>query len=135
MNIIAKIETGAVAVWNDIVNDIDADYSKVKAVLPASAAAGLANVVSDIKQGASDALGALADGAPTAGAELTTGLENLADSALATASNGVALPLVPMVNKGIDDIVSKGTAALQAWALKVKAGLAPATAAAAAVTE
>lgn len=77
-----------------------------------------------MKQGASDTLtlasGALASAAPA----LTTGLEKLADAALGTVSNGVALPLVPMVNSGIDDLVNLGIATLQAWALKAKAGLA-----------
>lgn len=125
MNIIAQIYSGVVKAWDTAVADIEADYAKVKAALPASAAPGLAAVVSDIKQGASDAIGLGAAAATDAAPLITAGVEKLADSALATASNGLALPLVPLVNDGIDNIVALATNALNAWALKTKAGLVP----------
>jgi hypothetical protein len=57
MNIISQIITGAKTVWNDIVADIESDAAKVKAALPASAVPDFTATISDLKQGASDALG------------------------------------------------------------------------------
>jgi hypothetical protein len=123
-SVISKIASGALTVWDDIEGVIDADAAKISKTLPASAQTTLAATVSDVKQGASDAISMLT----TAGAAVLPTLakdgEAVLDQALATYSNGVALPLVPMVNAGIDDIVSMAVAAAQAWGLKAKASLA-----------
>ena len=124
--VITKIASGAVKLWNEAEALIDADVDKIKSALPASALPNFDAVVSDVKQGASDTLtlagGALSAAAPT----FTKGLEGLADTAMATVSNGEALPLVPLVNSGIDELVNLGVAALQAWGLQQKAALAKA---------
>lgn len=125
-SILSKIVSGAVSLWNEIVTDIDADVAKVKAALPSSSIPGFEATISDIKQGASDALGAVAAGIKATTPAFISGIEALADTELTTQTNGVAVPLVPMTNKGIADIVNTGSAALQAWALKAAANLAPA---------
>jgi iron uptake system EfeUOB component EfeO/EfeM len=123
-SVISKIASGALTVWDDIEGVIDADAAKISKTLPASAQTTLAATVSDVKQGASDAISMLT----TAGAAVLPTLakdgEAVLDQALATYSNGVALPLVPMVNAGIDEIVGMAVAAAQAWGLKAKASLA-----------
>lgn len=124
MNIIAKIVSGAVTLWTDIVNEIEGDAAKVKAALPASAIPAFDVTVSDLKQGASDALSAVTAGATSVAPGLVKGLEALADQELAVATNGLAVPLVPLVNTGIDNIAAAGIASLKAWALKAKASLA-----------
>jgi hypothetical protein len=123
-SVISKIASGAMTVWTDIENDIEADYAKVKAALPASAQATLATTVTDVKQGASDAISYLDSAASTVLPALAKTGEAALDQALATNSNGVALPLVPLVNGGIDDIVSMLVSTAQAWGLKAKASLA-----------
>lgn len=122
--VIGKIASGAVKVWHEAEALIDADAQKVKNVLPASALPGFDAVVSDIKQGASDALSTVVNGTGSAAPAFVKGLEGLADNALVAGTNGAALPLVPIVNEGIDKLAALGIAALQAWALKAKANLA-----------
>ena len=118
-NIITQIYSGAVKVWDTIVTDVQTDIAKVEAVLP-----GAAPVIADIKQLASDALGSAVNGVVTYEPALVSGLEGLADAALAKFSGGLALPLVEMTNAGIQKIVADGTAGFQAWALKQQAALA-----------
>jgi hypothetical protein len=123
-NIITQIWAGAVKDFDAAEAWIEGAAAKIKAVLPASATAFLDNIVSDVKQGASDALGSASTQAPATGGFIAKSVEQAADAELATLANGAALPLVPIVNSGIDDIVARGVQAFQAWALKAKAELA-----------
>jgi hypothetical protein len=124
MNIIAKIAAGAVTLWRDIESAIEADAAKVRAALPASSLPNFDAAVASLKQGASDALGA-ADGSLAAAApDLTKGIDALVDSALATLTNGLATPLVPIVNLGLDQLESLTVNAVRARILKAKADMA-----------
>jgi hypothetical protein len=129
MNIISQIITGAKTVWNDIVADIENDAAKVKAALPASAVPDFNATISDLKQGASDALG-LADAGLT-GAEpaLVAGLETALDNALGVATGGASLPLNPLVNAGLTNLATLATSTVNAWLLKQQAAMAPAASA------
>jgi hypothetical protein len=127
-SIVTKIATGVVTLWDDIEKDIEADYDKIKGALPASAQADLAASVSDVKQGASDILSMAASAGSSILPTLATEGEKILDSALATYTNGAALPLVPLVNSGVDQIANAAVATINAWALKAKASLAPASA-------
>lgn len=120
-NIIARIFAGAVTVWSAIDKELTDDFAKVKAALPASAAPDLAAAQSALKQAASDALGALDKGAGAYAPALTMGAEKLADDALAALTGGLSVPLNPLLNGGIEEIVSHAKAALDAWALRAKA--------------
>lgn len=123
-SIISKIVSGVVTAWHDAEKEIDALALEVKNALPASAQPNLAAAISDVKQAASDALSiadsSLAGVAPV----LVRGIETLADNALVSLTNGLALPLVPMTNKGIEDASALIIAAARAWELKAKASLA-----------
>ena len=88
-------------------------------------------VLSDVKQGASNAVAA-ADGALADHyAELVTGGEALLEGALAKATGGATVPFNPIISDGIDNIAAMLKAGADAWALRTKAELAaPATKAA-----
>lgn len=118
-NIITQIWTGAEKVWDTVEADITADIAKVEAVLP-----GAAPVIADIKQAASDALGIAAGDVVTYEPQLATGLEAVLDAAMTKYSGGLALPLVPGVNAGVQGIGTKAAAIIQAWLLKQQAALA-----------
>lgn len=124
MNIITAIYTGVVKDWTAAEAAIEALVAKVKSALPASATPQLAQAISDVKQLASDAL-TIADSGLSAVAPMLVGaVEKAADEALVTLTNGMALPLVPMTNKGIEDAAAVIVAAAKGWELKAKAGLA-----------
>ena len=123
-SVMTFVLNGATKVWEDVESLADAQEAKIKAALPASAQGDLAAVVSDVKQGASDVISLGADVASVGLPVLATEGEKLLDQAMATYSNGVALPLVPLVNKGIDQIANAAIATAKAWALKTKAALA-----------
>ncbi|THD80642.1 MAG: hypothetical protein E7812_07890 [Phenylobacterium sp.] len=128
MNIIAKIAAGAVTLWRDVESAIEADAAKVRAALPASSLPNFDASVVTLKQGASDALG-VADGSLAAAApDLTKGLDALVDTALVTLTNGIATPLVPIVNLGLDQLESMAVNAIRARILKAKADMAAAPA-------
>ena len=118
-NILTEIWTDAEKVWSSIATTIEGDVARVEAVLP-----GAAPVVADIKQAASDALGAVATAEATYEPTLVSALEGLADAALTKVTGGLALPLVPLTNSGIQDIANLGQKWFQAWALKTQASLA-----------
>lgn len=125
--IVSKIINGVVILWDDAEKDIDAAWAKIKAVLPASAQANLATVVADVKQSASDAISLVQTGVDDSAVVFSKALEASADAYMAAQSNGVALPLVPLVNKGIDDATALGTSIFNGWALSLKADLATPT--------
>lgn len=126
MNIIAAIATKVETVWSAAEAAIDADFAKIEAALPASAAPNLAAVKSDLKQAASDALSTAASGAAPYAPALSKVLETAADAALAELTGGLSQPYNPLLNSGIDKIVADGLAMLQGWALSAKAAAAPA---------
>ena len=97
----------------------------------AAVSASAGQLLSDVKQGASNAVAA-ADGALADHyAELVTGGEALLEGALAKATGGVTVPFNPLISDGIDNIAAMLKAAADAWALKTKSELAaPATKAA-----
>lgn len=112
-----------VQIWNTGVKDfetaeawIETNVERVEAVLP-----GAAPIVADLKQAASDAMGAVAAGSVTYEPALVTGMETLADAAIDTEAGPYAQPLNKLANDAILAVVAKGTAALQAWALKKQA--------------
>lgn len=125
-SVIHQIASGATKVFSAAETVIDADYAKVKAALPASAQGNLDAVVSDIKQGASDIISLVGAVGTAYLPELTKTVETGLDEALVAATNGEALPLVPIVNGGIDDIVAVAVSSAQAWGLAQKAALAKA---------
>jgi hypothetical protein len=103
MNIIASIFNGAVAVWALVEKEIEADFAKVKAVLPASAQRALET-------------SALVY-APAA----TKAIEGVCDNALAALTGGVSVPLNPLLNSGIEQIEGHLVAAIRAKSIKAKA--------------
>jgi hypothetical protein len=122
-------------IWNKVVTTFDAaealietDIAKVEAVLP-----GVAPVVTEIKQAASNAIGVVNQDLVTYEPELVTGLETVLDAALSKYTGGLALPLVQGVNAGVSGISNVATQAVSAWLLSQQAALAennPTTAAA-----
>jgi hypothetical protein len=121
MNIIAGIFNGAVAVWGDIVTEIEKDFAKVKSVLPASAQPDVAAMQSELKQAASNALGALETSALVYAPAATKAIEGVCDNALAALTGGLSVPLNPLLNSGIEQIEGHLVAAIRAWSLKAKA--------------
>lgn len=90
----------------------------------ANLAPAAAAVLSDIKQGASNAV-------ELAGSELggliggvTSPLEAALDGLLAKASGGATLPFNALINHSIDTIASAVQAEITAWTAKTKASLA-----------
>ncbi len=124
MNIIAQIAHGIATAWQEVETAIEADAAKVKAALPASALPGFDAAVTDLKQGASDALSAAQGSLSAVAPDLTKGIEALVDSAVVTLTNGAATPLVPIVNMGLDEIEALALNAIKAKFLSVKAGMA-----------
>src|SRR5579872_1173358 len=116
--IIGKIVTGAETLWSNIVGEIEADAAKVKAALPASAIPNFDATVSDLKQGASDALGLASAGLTGGEPELVAGIEAALDGALVAGTNGAAVPLVPLVNQGMSNLAALATHTVNAWLLK-----------------
>ncbi|HEX4197723.1 MAG TPA: hypothetical protein VHZ26_09790 [Caulobacteraceae bacterium] len=104
----------------------------MKAALPSSAVPAFDATVSDIKQGASDALGLVGSGLTGAEPALVAGVETALDNALGVATGGESLPLNPLVNAGITNLASLATSAVSAWLLKQQAALASPVAAPAA---
>jgi hypothetical protein len=123
-NIITQIITGVKTAWTDVENFIDGEAAKVVAVLPSSAVPGFNATISDLKQGASDALGTantvITGGEPA----LVTAIEGALDTWLATATGGATLALNPLINSGLTDGAGLATSAVSAWLLKAQAALA-----------
>lgn len=125
-SVIGKIASGALTVWHDIQAEIEGDVAKVQKALPASATTGLAQVETDVKQSASDALSMVLTGALALEPEGVAALEAVLDGALAKSTGGLALPLVPIVNNGITTLGNTAVGVIQAWVLKRQAAAAAA---------
>lgn len=137
MNIISAIVTEAETlgkeagqIWDHVVQDVEADIAAVKKAFPA-AATTVDQLASDVKQGASDALGIGATLLGEAQPAIVNGVNGAADAGLLALTGGKATPVLPAVNGWIDGLVATGIATLQAWALKQKSMLATAAVAAA----
>lgn len=124
MNVIASIFSGAVTLWHDAESAIEDLVAKVKAELPASANPGFDAAVSDLKQFASDALTTMDSGLAAVAPTIAAGAEKVLDDALVTMTNGLAVPLIPLTNKGVEDITALLVSIAHGWELKAKAALA-----------
>ncbi len=122
-SIITGIWTRAVTDWKEAVTWVDDKVAAIEKAWPGSTAA-IAGVVSDIKRGASDAIGAADTALSTVAPEMTTALEGAADAALVKYTGGLALPLVGLTNDAINKIEQVGVATLNGWALNARATLA-----------
>lgn len=123
-NIIAQIGKGIVTAWDDVESWFATAVAKVNAVFPGAAVIET-QVVSAAKQGASDILSDVGNGLLTPEeTALVAGIDTLATTALTAATGGVPTPLNQMSTNYINGVVSKGYAALQAWALSQSAVLA-----------
>ena len=125
--IITQILNGAVKIFDVAETDIEAAIAKIKGALPASAQGDLVATATDLKQAASDALTTVASAEAAYAPTLAKVVEAAADDALGILLNGYSVPLIPLVNGGIDKIVDTATATLQAWAVSVKAQAATTT--------
>ncbi len=123
-SVVSKIIHGVVTVWDAAEADVDAAFNAIKATLPASAQGALVADVAAVKQAASDALTFASGAAGDAEKTLAAGLEAALDAYLTTATNGAAVPLVPVVNTGIDSVGNLALGVVQSWLLSAKAGLA-----------
>lgn len=127
-SIISQIATKAVTIWNDVVTDIDTDVAKIKAAWPAAGTV-IDELGSDVKQGASDLIGAADSELNTLAPVATSAVEGAADALLAKYSGGLALPLTGLTNDAIDKVSALIVSTANGWALKAKAALAENTAA------
>lgn len=118
-SIIQQIWNGAVKDFNTAQTWIKTQVARVEAVLP-----GAAPIVKDLEQAASDGIGVLANAAHTYEPAFVTALEVAADAAIGSVTGPYAQPLNQMANNTIQDIVTRGEQALQAWALKVQGQMA-----------
>jgi hypothetical protein len=121
-NVFTQISTGAVTLFSDAEKIIEADAAKVVNAVP-SLGPELVKLVSDVKQGASDALGAAATIIGDGAAPLATGIENAAEASLAALTKGESMVLNPLITNVINLVVAQGTSALKAWALSAQASL------------
>ena len=126
-SVISDIVSGAKKLWSEVVTDIEADAAKVRAALPSSAIPNFDAVVSEIKQGASNAISFTDSAFASSADRIAKALEPALDAELAALTNGAALPLVPLVNDGVDKLDAFAVSVAHAWALKAKAALAPAS--------
>jgi hypothetical protein len=117
-------------IWNDVVKDfdtaeawIDTQVQKVEAVFPA-ATATINALGSDVKQGASDAIGAVDSALDAAAGPTTTAVEAAADALLTKYTGGLALPLTGLTNDGILKIANLIKSTADSWTLKAQAALA-----------
>lgn len=130
LNIIAQIvnegeklvHEGA-TIWHTVVTDIEADVAKITGGNPAAQAA-VAALASDVKQGASDALGVAGTMLGAAQPLIVNGAEAAANAALLALTGGKALPALPGVDGWLEGVANAGIDALKAWLLKQKAGMA-----------
>ncbi|HEY2710072.1 MAG TPA: hypothetical protein VGI95_18655 [Caulobacteraceae bacterium] len=130
-NIISQIWNGAITLAEDAERDIEADIARIKTAFP-PAATTVDALAAVVKQGASDAIGALDTALAAAAPAVTKQIETAADGALTSATGGLALPLVGLTNAGVEAIENLIVSTANAWALKAKATLAGNNAAAAA---
>jgi hypothetical protein len=122
-NIFTQIASDIVKDWDAAVLAIEGSEKKIVAAVP-SLQPEISALTNDVKQGASDLLGAAGTFLGNGAKPLASGVEAAADAALAGLGSGAASVLDPIANNAINLIVSMGVSALQAWALEAKAKLA-----------
>lgn len=117
-------------ICNDVVQDFDVAEAwvntrvqKIEAAWPASKAT-ITALGNDVKQGASDAIGALDSALDVASGPTATAVEAAADALLVKYTGGLALPLTGLTNDGILKIAGLIKATADSWTLKVQAELA-----------
>lgn len=81
-------------------------------------------VLADVKQGASNAVGALDTAIGAAVLPASKAVEAALDASLASLTKGVSIPFNGFVNDGIDQMAAAIKAEADAWSLKAKAALA-----------
>jgi hypothetical protein len=125
MSILSDLRGGKIT-WTQAISEVAAWAQKLIAGDPTLTTA-VGAVVSDVKQAASNAV----QDADTAFAAFigpaTTALETGLDAALAGYTKGLSITFNPLINDTIDKIAGAAVAEANAWALKAKAALAPAS--------
>jgi hypothetical protein len=81
-------------------------------------------VLSDLKQGASNAVALANTDLASYVSSVTSPLETALEAMLAKATNGVSIPFNPLITHSIDTIAAAVKAEVDAWATKTKASLA-----------
>lgn len=127
MSILTDVAEGKITFSQGIAQAI-AWGQKLTASNPALAAI-VNTTISAVKQGASDAVGAVDTVIGAAMLPAAKAVETALDSALATVTKGASIPFNGFVNDGIDQMAASIKAEADAWALKTKAGLVPTAAA------
>jgi hypothetical protein len=90
----------------------------------ANLAGAMGTVLSDLKQGASNAVALAETDLGGYIASVTSPLETALEAMLAKATGGASLPFNPLITHSIDTIAAAVKAEVDAWATKTKAGLA-----------
>jgi hypothetical protein len=121
-SVFTQIVNETITIFHEAEIEISKLETQVVNAVPAAATA-TATLAQDVRQGASDLLGAagtiLGDGAKP----FALTLESSADAALAALTHGESALLNPLLNNVIDLLVETGAAALKAWALSTKGRL------------
>lgn len=123
-SVFSKVIHGVVTVWDDAEAAVDNLYSAIKSILPASAQAQLAADVAEVKQAASDGLGALAVVIGPDEQALVAGLEGVMNVYLTAKTGGLAIPLEKFADQGLNMAGALGANTLTSWLLSAKAALA-----------
>lgn len=124
-----QIVTGLVSgkmTWTEAESEIDQTASKVFSSLPAAAQTAVTTAISDVKQGASNALAIAGSALAPDIAIGTKAVEGALDTLIVAYTGGLAVPLVAGVNDGLDALGGYLTSAIQARLLQQKAALAAA---------
>ena len=90
----------------------------------AALAGSMGVVLSDLKQGASNAVALAETDLGAYIGSVTVPLETALETMLAKATNGVSIPFNPLITHAIDTIAAAVKAEVDAWATKTKASLA-----------
>lgn len=123
-SVFSKIVHGVVTVWDDAETEVNNLYSAIKSILPASAQAMLAADVAAAKQAASNGIGLLAASIGPDERALVAGIETALNAFLVAKTGGLAVPLVPIVDSGINAAGSLVSDTVTSWLLSAKASLA-----------
>ena len=116
---------GGKLTWTQASAEIDATASKVFSGLSPAAQTAISAAVTDVKQGASNAL---AVAGTLLAPDIATGtkiVEGALDTLITAYTGGLAVPLVAGVNDGLDTLAGYLTSAIQARLLQHKAALVP----------
>jgi hypothetical protein len=127
-NILVQIWSGLEHTAESVAHDVEADGAKVLDVLEGAARAAASVLIGEVMRQASGALSQVAAGVVTYEPAIAAGVEEVANAALNSIAgplpSAARLPLVSFTDAQVDKVVAAGAASLQAWALKLKAGLA-----------